>query len=228
MLFLCILTWWWFGRSEPVCARHSSVLCRSVPSLWPLPTPPPPSACRLYLCSEHTNHSGRNMSITATRVKSRAEISHGLRGLTLWDCFEKFGVGHDPILLHLWQTIRFLGFTPEVGAAVHAGYVEDSYALQRHVAEVQGSPATLAKAKQQVGYRGEIQRKVKRTLREQKNNSFISWPQPPDNPSAFCRRQRRSQRWQTQNTKVCSSFWNVKQEIDCFQTHLRETACLPH
>lgn len=168
MLFWCILTWWWFGRSEPVCAQRSSVPCRSVPSLWPLPTPPPPSACRLYLWSEHTHHPGRNMSITATRVKSRAEMSHGLRGLTLWDCFEKFGAGNDPILLHLWQTIRFLGFTPEVGAAVHAGYVEDSYALQRHVAEVQGSPATLAKAKQEVGYWGEIPKKVKRTLSEQK------------------------------------------------------------
>lgn len=31
---------------------------------------------------------------------------------------------------------------------MHAGYVEDSYALQRYVAEVQGSPATLAEAKQ--------------------------------------------------------------------------------
>lgn len=107
------------------------------------------------------HHSGRNMSITATHVKSRAEISHGLRGLTLWGCFEKFVVGNDPILLHLWQPIRFFGFTPEVGAAVHAGYVEDSYALQRHVAEVQGSPTTLAKAKQKIGYRREIQKKKK-------------------------------------------------------------------
>lgn len=86
-------------------------------------------------------------------MKRRVKTS---RDLTLGDCFEKVGVSDDPTLLQLWQTVRFLGFTPEVGAAVHAGYVEDGYALQTHVAEVQGSPAALTGAKQQVGYWREI------------------------------------------------------------------------
>lgn len=90
--------------------------------------------------STRTHHSGPNASITATCMKRRVKTS---RDLTLWDCFEKVGVSDDPTLLHLWQTVRFLGFTPEVGAAVHAGYVEDGYALQTHVAELQGSPAAL-------------------------------------------------------------------------------------
>lgn len=150
VFFLCILTWWWFEKSEPVYARRSSAPCRSVPSQWPLPTPPPPSACRLYLWSDVTHHSGTRQS-----QKRRAKTSRNLSGLTLWDCFEKFRVRDDPNLLHLWWTIRFLGFTPEVGATVHAGYVEDSYALQRYVAEVQGSPTTLAEAKQK--RKGQIQ-----------------------------------------------------------------------
>lgn len=70
--------------------------------------------------------------------------------LTLWDCFKKFRVSDDLTVLHLWHTIGFLGLAPEVGASVHAGYVEDSYALQRHAAEVQRSPTTLGEAKQQV------------------------------------------------------------------------------
>lgn len=82
-------------------------------------------------------------------MKRRVKTS---RDLTLGDCFEKVGVSDDPALLHLWQTVHFLGFTPEVGAAVHAGYVEDGYALQTHVAQVQGSPAALKGAKQMGGY----------------------------------------------------------------------------
>lgn len=39
---------------------------------------------------------------------------------------------------------------------MHAGYVEDSDALQRYVAEVQGSPATLAEAKQK--YKEDVRR----------------------------------------------------------------------
>ena len=62
VFLLCILTWCWFERSEPVCARRSSAPCRSVPSQWPLPTPPPPSACRLYLWSDGTHHSGARRS----------------------------------------------------------------------------------------------------------------------------------------------------------------------
>lgn len=212
VFFLCILTWWWFGKSEPVCAQRSSAPCRSVPSQWPLPTPPPPSACRLYLWRDGTHHSGTRQS-----QKKRAKMSQNLSGLTLWDCFEKLKVRDDPTLLHLWWTIRFLGFTPEVGATVHAGYVEDSDALQRYVAEVQGSPATLAEAKQ----------KRKETFSELKNDSFSFWPQSQDSPSAFCRRQRWSQRWQTQNTKVCSSSWKVRKEMDCFKRQLEERTCPP-
>lgn len=50
--------------------------------------------------------------------------------LTLWDCFKKLRVSDDLTVLHLWHAIRFLGLAPEVGAPMHAGYVEDSYALQ--------------------------------------------------------------------------------------------------
>lgn len=82
------------------------------------------------------------------RTPVTEEGSSRITGLTLRDCFEKFRVRDDRTLLHLWGAIRFLGFPPEVGATVHAGYVEDSYALQRCVAEVQGSPAALAEAKQ--------------------------------------------------------------------------------
>lgn len=70
--------------------------------------------------------------------------------LTLWNYFKKFRVGDDLTVLHLWHIIRFLGLTPEVGASVHAGYVEDSYALQRHAAQVQRSPTTLGEVNQQV------------------------------------------------------------------------------
>lgn len=70
--------------------------------------------------------------------------------LTLWDRFEKFRVSDDLTMLRLCHTVRLLGFAPEVGASVYAGYVEDSDALQRQTAQVQVSPTALAKAKQQV------------------------------------------------------------------------------
>lgn len=93
-----------------------------------------------YICGvmAHTTQAQAN--------RRRGELKrHVTRwGLTLWDCFEKFRVRDDTILVHLWWAIGFLGFTPEVGATVHAGNVEDSYALQRHVAKVEGFPATLA------------------------------------------------------------------------------------
>lgn len=95
-----------------------------------------------YVCGVMTR------SIQVRSDHRRGELKQLVGSPTLWDCFEKFRVRDDPVLLHLWWTVIFLGFTPEVGAAVHAGYVEDSYALQRHVAEVQGSPATLAGAEQ--------------------------------------------------------------------------------
>lgn len=60
----------------------------------------------------------------------------------------------------------------------------------------------------------------KRTFSELRNGSFSFWPQSQDSLSAFCRRQRWSQRWRTQNTKVCSSSWNAKKEMDCFKTQL--------
>lgn len=59
---------------------------------------------------------------------------HKKPSLTLRDRFEKFRVSDDLTLLHLLHAVRLLGLTPEIGASVHAGYIEDSYALQRHAA----------------------------------------------------------------------------------------------
>lgn len=64
--------------------------------------------------------------------------------LTLWDFLKKFRVSDNLIGLHLWHTIRLLGLAPEIGASVHAGNVEDSYALKRHAAQVQVFPTALA------------------------------------------------------------------------------------
>lgn len=44
---------------------------------------------------------------------------------------------------------------------MHAGYVEDSYALQRHAAQVQSLPTALVEAKQQVVYAMEQQQDLK-------------------------------------------------------------------
>lgn len=53
-------------------------------------------------------------------------------------------------MLRLERSVRLLGFAPEVGASVHAGYVEDSYALQRPTAQVYVSATALVTGKQQV------------------------------------------------------------------------------
>lgn len=66
---------------------------------------------------------------------------------TLWDRFKEFRVSDDLTVLNLWHAVRFLGLAPEVGASVHAWYVEDSYALQRRVAQVQRSATALAEAR---------------------------------------------------------------------------------
>lgn len=65
--------------------------------------------------------------------------------LTLWNCFKKFRVSDNLTVFHVWHTVRLLELAPEVGASVYAGYVEDSYGLQRHAAQVQVSPTTLVK-----------------------------------------------------------------------------------
>lgn len=49
--------------------------------------------------------------------------------LTLGNYFQSFRVSDNLTLLQPCHAIRLLRLTPEVGASVHAGYVEDSYAL---------------------------------------------------------------------------------------------------
>lgn len=64
------------------------------------------------------------------------------------DCFKKFRVSDNFTVLHSWPAIRLLGLAPKVGASMHAGYVEDSYALKRHAAQVYKLSTALMEAKQ--------------------------------------------------------------------------------
>lgn len=43
-----------------------------------------------------------------------------------------------------WWTTRLNGLAPQVGSAVDAGYVEDSDARERRVAQVKRFPAALS------------------------------------------------------------------------------------
>lgn len=80
--------------------------------------------------------------------KQKKPISEPEPSLTLGDCFQKFRVSDDLTVLHLWHTVQFLGLAPEVGAPVHAGYVEDGKSLHLQAAQGQRSPATLAEEKE--------------------------------------------------------------------------------
>lgn len=99
VFFLCILTWWWFEKSEPVCARRSSAPCRSVPSRWPLPTPPPPGACRLYLWSDVTRRSDTGQSQTR-RAKTSRDLSGSHLVRLFWDVQGPWGPHPGPPLMN--------------------------------------------------------------------------------------------------------------------------------
>lgn len=120
------------------CASLCPALFRPV-YICPISMTPssPTTSKRLSLTSVEWQHTSPNRLMTAARKraglrKNATEINQPR--FTLWDCFKKFRVSDDLTLLHFRHTVRFLGLAPEVGASVHAGYVEEGYALQRHVA----------------------------------------------------------------------------------------------
>lgn len=207
-----ILTWCWFEKCEPVCARRSSAPCRSAPFQWPLPAPPPPSACRLYLRSDGTHHSGTRQS-----QKRRAKTSHPCRVSPCETVLRSSGSVMTPPCSTSGELSGFLDSPQRLEPPCMLGMLRTAMPSRDMLLRSRGLPQHWPKQS----------KKVKRTFSELKNDSLSLWPQSQDSLSAFCRRQRLSQRWQTQNTKVCSSSWNVKKEMGCFKTQLEERTCPP-
>lgn len=127
---------------------------------------------------------------------------------TLGRHFQDVRVNDDLRFLLTRQSfsISFLGLSPQIGAAVHAGNVKNGDSFQRHAAEIERSAAAL-KARENVIV---CDLKVICTLCI---TGVDLSPQSLSFHSVFCRKQRWFLKWQTQNTTACSSFCHQKKSV---------------
>ena len=99
-------------------------------------------------------------------------------GLTLHTELELLHIGDGAggrsvrdLLAHAVVVPPLLGLAPQVGAAVHAGNVEDGDALQGRVAEIQDDPITLQRETERERQRGR-QREREREKQRERNREI--------------------------------------------------------
>lgn len=105
-----VLTWWWHWHTEPVYVLHSSVQCRSVPSLSPLPGRPPPTAGHWSL--ETNTDEGYNFSYRCsvlTKLKNTGTSKYLHWKVSYYSCLRCLGAVESACPSLTRQLVSYIG-----------------------------------------------------------------------------------------------------------------------